>query len=191
AELRCFAVLNGLPCRGFAPVWVLMQAGSLGGALLVSAAVRVGVDRRLGARMALVGSVTWLGAKAVKPLVRRGRPPEVVAVARILGREQTGLGYPSGHAAVAASLAAVAAPWLPARWRAGVWVPALLVGPARAYVGAHLPLDVLGGIAFGMLTGALLPCDGRARRSGADVDAQLPPQVEAQLPAGDEADDRL
>ena len=173
-ELRCFNLVNRLPKRAFIPAWLLMQGGSLGGALIVSAAARR-VDRRLGNRMAIVSSVTWMGAKALKPFIRRGRPLAVVEAARVLGREQTGLGYPTGHAAVAASLAAVAAPGLPGRWRAGVWGPALLVGPARMYVGAHLPLDVFGGIAFGILTGALAsePDAGVELRPDVDVEVAL------------------
>jgi membrane-associated phospholipid phosphatase len=51
---------------------------------------------------------------------------------------------------VAATLGAVVAPALPGRWRPVGWAAALAVGPARVFVGAHLPLDVAGGIAFGL-----------------------------------------
>lgn len=152
AEALCFGAVNGLSRRAFVPVWTLMQVGSLGGALATSAVAGVLGDRRVGRRMAVVSSLTWLAAKLVKPFARRGRPAAVVEVARVLGREQGGLGYPSGHAAVASALAAVAAPNLPG-WRVPVWAAALLVGPARVYVGAHLPLDVAGGIALGVAMG--------------------------------------
>ncbi len=155
AEARCFRALNGLPAGAYLPVWTVMQLGSLGGALTASAAVGITGNRCAGRRMAAVGTLTWLGAKAVKPMIRRGRPAAVVELARVLGREQTGLGYPSGHAAVATALAAVASPRVPARWRVPMWLTALLVGPARMYVGAHLPLDVAGGIALGLAVGTL------------------------------------
>lgn len=155
AELRCYRLVNGLPREGFVPVWAVMQLGSLGGALATGAAVAVAGCPRLGRRMAVTGSLTWLGVKAVKPLVRRARPASVVESSRVLGREQAGLGYPSGHAAVAAAVAAVAAPHLPAHWRVPAWVAGLVVGPARMYVGAHLPLDVAGGAAFGVAVGTV------------------------------------
>ena len=101
-------------------------------------------------RAAVWGTATWLSAKAVKRLVHRARPGGVLDVARILGREQGGLGYPAGHAAVAATLGAMVVPVLPPRWRPAGWAAALAVGPARVFVGAHLPLDVAGGIAFGV-----------------------------------------
>lgn len=152
AEDRCFAAVNGLSGRAFAPVWAVMQAGSLGGAVATGAGVAVTGRPRLGRRLAVVGSLTWLGSKVVKPFARRGRPASVVQVARVLGREQAGLGYPSGHAGVVVAMAAAATPRLPVAWRAPVWVGALGVGVARIYVGAHLPLDVLGGAALGLAT---------------------------------------
>jgi glycosyltransferase 2 family protein len=152
-EARCFEAVNRLSHRAFVPVWTVMQLGSLGGALATGAAVRAVGRRRLATQVAAVGSVTWLGAKAVKPFVRRGRPALTVEDARVLGRAQSGLGYPSGHAAVTAAMAAVASPHLPRRWRTGAWLTALAVGGARVYVGAHLPLDVVGGTALGLAIG--------------------------------------
>lgn len=152
-ELRTFLTFNRLPARAFSAVWVPMQLGSLGGALATGAAVAVAGHPRTGRRIATVGAVAWLVAKAAKPFVRRGRPTAVVEMARVLGHEQTGLGYPSGHAAVATAVAVAAVPDLPPAWRAPVVVAAVLVGPARLYVGAHLPLDVAGGLALGLAVG--------------------------------------
>jgi undecaprenyl-diphosphatase len=156
-ELRCFQLFNRASPRGFVPVWALMQLGSLGGALVVSTVVAAVGHGDIGRRMAVVTTATWLGAKSVKPFVRRGRPAAVLGESRVLGRQQAGLGYPSGHAAVAMALAAVAAPRIARPWRAAVWIAGVLVGPARMYVGAHLPLDVAGGIALGLAVEAVLP----------------------------------
>jgi undecaprenyl-diphosphatase len=153
AELRYFQLVNGLPRWAFVPVWVVMQLGSLGGALGTGAATGAVGGRALGGRVAATGSLTWLAVKAVKPFVRRDRPALAFDATRVLGRAQGGLGYPSGHAAVATAMAAVAAPHLPRRWRPLAWAAALVVGPARMYVGAHLPLDVLGGAALGLAVG--------------------------------------
>jgi undecaprenyl-diphosphatase len=64
-----------------------------------------------------------------------------------------GLGYISGHAAVACALAAVLLPSMPSRWQPVVAVLAVAVGVARVYAGVHLPLDVVGGCGFGLLCG--------------------------------------
>ena len=162
-ETRVFDAINGLDQRGHVPAWAAMQLGSLGGSLAVGGLVAQRGNPRLGRRLATVGTIAWLGSKAVKPLVGRGRPAVETARARVLGREQSGLGYPSGHAAVAAAMASVVTPRLPSGMRPVVWLGALGVGATRMYVGAHLPLDIVGGVALGLGTermGGLLGRDG-------------------------------
>ncbi|HSJ44834.1 MAG TPA: phosphatase PAP2 family protein [Euzebyales bacterium] len=113
--------------------------------------------------MATVGSLSWLGSKAIKPFAKRGRPALVVEVARVLGREQAGLGYPSGHAGVAVAMAAALAPHVGPLARAPLGLGALGIGASRIYVGAHMPLDVAGGAALGLATErALRLVTGRA-----------------------------
>ena len=152
AEARWFGAINGLGDRPFVPVWAMMQFGSLGGSLATGTAVAAAGHRRLGVRLAAVGTLAWLGSKAVKPFADRGRPAAVVTTAHVRGREQAGLGYPSGHAAVAVGMAAAAAPHVASRLRAPLWLAAVAAGAARMYVGAHLPLDVAGGVALGVAT---------------------------------------
>ena len=62
----------------------------------------------------------------------------------------------SGHAAVAVALAVVAFPYLGRRARWAVGGLAVFVCVARVYVGAHLPLDVVGGAALGLVVGAVV-----------------------------------
>ncbi len=62
----------------------------------------------------------------------------------------------SGHTAVAAAIATAAAPYLSRRWKRGIWLVPLIVGFARVYVGAHLPLDIVGGAALGWIVGACI-----------------------------------
>jgi undecaprenyl-diphosphatase len=54
---------------------------------------------------------------------------------------------------MAAVLAVVVTPWLPARWRVVPWILVGLVMIGRMYVGAHLPLDVVCGTALGLAVG--------------------------------------
>ncbi len=117
-ELRWFAGVNSASERARLPLWVLMQLGSLGGSIATGAAVGASGRPRLGHRLTTVGSLAWLGSKAVKPFAHRARPALLVEATRVLGREQAGLGYPSGHAAVAVGMALAAAPHVPPAWRA-------------------------------------------------------------------------
>jgi len=66
------------------------------------------------------------------------------------------LGYPSGHAAVAAALTVIVAAYLSRRWAIVAICLAIIVPLCRTYIGAHLPLDLIGGAALGVTAAALV-----------------------------------
>jgi glycosyltransferase 2 family protein len=92
----------------------------------------------------------------VKEFVQRGRPQTLLEDVNILGEPARGLGYVSGHSAVAVALATVASPYLGRRARRVAWILAGCVCLARMYVGSHLPFDVVGGAALGWAAGSLV-----------------------------------
>lgn len=149
-ERVVFGRINDLPDALWAPGWLVMQAGTIG-AVPVAAGVAAATGRRaLAGRLLAAGVGTWLLAKVVKRGYARPRPLQLLTTARGRGAAATGDGYVSGHAGVAVALVATAWPELPARARRGAVVAAALVGTTRMYVGAHLPLDVVGGAALGL-----------------------------------------
>ena len=110
------------------------------------------------------GATAWVLAKLVKASVRRPRPAALIEDLRIRGRAQSGGGFPSGHAGVATAMAAAALLSMDGDARPLLTGLAATVAAARVYVGAHLPLDVLGGAALGLIVdGAMgLRADGSA-----------------------------
>jgi len=91
-------------------------------------------------------------AKGVKGVVERGRPFAELGGDVVRAPAVTeGLGFVSGHTTVAFALAAVLSPYLSRHWRVTAYVLAATVGLARIVVGAHLPLDVVGGASLGLL----------------------------------------
>ena len=102
AERRAFELVGRLPRAAAPGLWAVMQAGSLA-AVFVAAGLALAARRpRLAADVALSGTTAWVSAKLVKPVVRRDRPEALLPGVTVYGRPQTGLGFPSGHAAVAA-----------------------------------------------------------------------------------------
>ena len=156
-ERDVFQAINDLPAWLYGPVSVVMQLGNLlavpGAALLALIATR---RFRLPLDLVLSGTAAWLLARVVKELIRRGRPVELMQDVILRGPPAHGHGYVSGHAAVAAALAVVAATYLDRRGQLLVLALAALVGFGRIYVGVHLPLDVVGGAAMGWAIASLM-----------------------------------
>ena len=153
-EARVFRRFNRARDLPEAPLWAVMQAGSLAAVFVVAGAKRAARRPREATIVLAIGTAVWLGVKLVKPLIGRGRPADHLDGVTVRGRPQSGLGYPSGHAAVATTLALTAAASGPSRLF-GLSVAAL-AGSSRMYVGAHLPLDVVAGAATGIVIGATL-----------------------------------
>lgn len=155
-ESDAFFALNGLPGWIFPPVWLAMQAGNLLAVPFVAAVALSARRIRLSLDLSVAGLSAWFLATLIKALVERARPAELLQDVILRGAPRAGHGFVSGHAAVAASLAAAVAPYLSKRWKAVVWLVAAIVAFGRVYVGAHLPLDVVGGAAMGWAIGSLV-----------------------------------
>jgi undecaprenyl-diphosphatase len=100
------------------------------------------------------GLATYYLAKVVKGIVVRGRPADVLDDVHIRGAAAMGRGYVSGHAAVVTVLVVLAWAYLSTRTAIIAVCVAVFVCLARVYVGAHLPLDIVGGVALGLVVAA-------------------------------------
>jgi glycosyltransferase 2 family protein len=156
-EERVFRTVNRASDRIRIPVRAIMQAGTVATVPAVSGLALVTGHRRLAARLAVGGTIAWLGVKLVKPFGGRARPQGVLPDVTIREGIAGDLGWVSGHTAVATTLALVAAEELPATaWPLLAGIVGT-VGFGRMYVGAHLPHDVVGGAALGMMISAAIP----------------------------------
>jgi len=153
-EVDAFRLVNDLPGVLYPLVWTVMQLGNVLVVPVLAVAAALSRRYRLAVNLAVAGFGCYLLARMVKGLVQRGRPSRYLPDVNLHGPAATGLGYVSGHAAVAVALAAVASPYLGRRARRVAWALAAGVCLSRMYVGAHLPLDVIGGAAVGWAAGA-------------------------------------
>ena len=170
-EEAIFHAVNDLPDWLEAPMWVFQLAGLL--LVPLGVAVVAAVFKQWWLALALVVFVPLkllVEKGVVKQLVERERPGTTIC-----GYDATdatafdptcgnfrgdvpldGLSFVSGHAIIAWGVAALLWTVLPGRWR---WVPvaiAALNAIARVYLGAHNPLDVIGGGAIGIAIAVVL-----------------------------------
>jgi undecaprenyl-diphosphatase len=153
-ELNLTESINGVSDVVATMLYPVMQLGTVWSPLGVGAMIWfLRRDSVLAVATALAGVITWFGAKGVKQLVERGRPLQYIPSLDVREGAGTGLGYISGHSAVAATTAVMAMSVMPRRSRPTASLLAGLVGIGRIVYGAHLPADVVGGWAFGTLIG--------------------------------------
>ncbi|HZD18767.1 MAG TPA: phosphatase PAP2 family protein [Actinomycetota bacterium] len=155
-ELAVFHAVNGLS-EALSP---LMRVAQLLGVLVVGPIVATvaSLSRRwrLAAAALMVTGAKLVAERVVWQLVQRSRPGTTISDAIVRGHTATvGAAFVSGHVALVSGLAWVITPTLRGPWRVVPWLIVVLVAFARVYLGAHAPLDVVGGLGLGLAIGGL------------------------------------
>lgn len=149
-ERQVFTLFFDLPL-GLLPVFLIVtQFGSAWIVLALAAAAYMTRYRPLASKLLVTGTATYLLSVLLKELV--GRPRPVFFLPDILQRDMFvgGMGFPSGHTAMATALSLTLLPYLPRKlwFVVPLWIGA--VGFSRIYLGVHAPLDIVGGFSIGL-----------------------------------------
>ncbi len=164
-EEAAFRAANGAPDGLRLPVRAVMQAGTFGTVPTLALLLALGGRRRLAAQIATGGTTAWVLAKAAKPLAGRPRPGVVLKGVHKREPIEGDLGWVSGHTAVSTTLAWTLGPAVPTAARPLLGAVVATTAFGRMYVGAHLPLDLVGGAGLGMMITAVVRTLG-ARSAG-------------------------
>lgn len=156
-ERDVFEAINGLPGALYPVLWPFQQIGAVLVGPLVAVIALVRRHRRLALAALAVTVGKLVSERLVKATVSRSRPytsigPDITMRGDV---PRVGESFVSGHAVLVTALAGIITPYLPGRWKVLPWICVVLVALGRVYVGAHLPLDVVGGAGLGLILAGL------------------------------------
>jgi len=138
----------------FRPVPLVLVAIVLVGWVVLTAST---TSRRLEDLRALLIAISLgeLVAQIMKHLADQPRPLTVISGLDTHGYPTSphGNAYPSAHTAMVVAAVSALWPWMSPRQRIVSLLFALLVACNRIYIGAHWPIDVVGGAAIGLFAG--------------------------------------
>jgi membrane-associated phospholipid phosphatase len=155
-ERAVFDAINRLPEWLHRPMLLAQYLGVLAMPLVVAVVALAFRRWRLAAALVLVVPLKLGLARVVMVLVPREGPGTTVPDAILRGVHPGGLSFVSGHAIITFAIAGLLALVLPRRWGVVAFVLATCNAIARVYLGAHNPLDVVGGAAVGLAIAAVL-----------------------------------
>lgn len=185
-EEALFHAINGLPSWLESPMQVVELVGALWiGPAVAAVALIIFRKPRLAVAAVAVTASKLVLERIVKLVVERQRPGVSTPDAITRGVPVRGLAFVSGHAILLSALAGVVSPYLPRRWKALPWTVVTLVCIARVYLGAHNPLDVIGGAALGLSIAGVWNLILGVPRRRPSMPARTPQPTER--PAGDAA----
>lgn len=154
-ETALFTVFNRLPSWLTGIFLILSFPGTLAAVLLV-ALVALTRKHYVNSLKILIGGISAFSvAFLLKQLAIRARPIELLSNVDVREYSIGTNGFPSGHVATATALAVITYQYVPSKYHKYITWSVIGVAASRLYLGVHLPADLLGGFAVGLICGSI------------------------------------
>ena len=138
-------------------IWFSTQLGNMLAAFIAALLLFMLNEHRLALEI-VIGTLTlWLVVEIIKTLTDRERPFVSLEKTRVIGWQEKGDSFPSGHTSQTFFLVMLLIQHFKPEFGiiSVLYILALFVGFTRIYVGAHYPRDVLAGMVLGSVWGIL------------------------------------
>ena len=138
-------------------MWLTTQLGNMLASFIAAFLLLMMNDRGLAVEIILGTLLLWLVVEMIKALSDRDRPLLTFNKTRIIGWQEKGFSFPSGHTTQIFFLMTL----FIHHFHLGIgeaialYAVATLVGFTRIYLGAHYPRDVIAGMVLGSVWGIL------------------------------------
>lgn len=133
------------------PTYILTQLGSVGALAMAVVVAFVCGRKKMSVMLLISGVLATLAASATKMLVARPRPAGVLPDVMVHFDYVDGFGFPSGHTAIATAVALTLMPFVKKQYQVLLWILIIGVALSRMILGAHVPLDLIGGFCIGVI----------------------------------------
>ncbi len=159
-DIKIFTFMNTRLYPGWLDriMWFATQLGNMLAAFIAALLFFLLSDRRLSLEIVFGTLTLWLLVEIIKTLTDRERPFLSLENTRVIGWQEKGDSFPSGHTSQTFFLVMLFAQHFQLGFGVivALYMLAVLVGFTRIYVGAHYPRDVLAGMVLGSIWGLLV-----------------------------------
>lgn len=128
---------------------VVTQMGSIFALTLITLILWIKHKTKIALLLVSSGLISYCLCWVVKEIVAHPRPYDLLPSVQSHDWSAVGYGYPSAHAAIAASIVLVLYPLIKRPYKYLFFIALVMVMFSRIFLGVHTPLDVVGGAAIG------------------------------------------
>lgn len=155
-ETNVFRLFNDLPHPLVSIFAIITFLGTIFILLVIVLTLIALKKRYLAIQVFLAGFSAWVAATLIKVAQIRERPFDLLPNVHLAEPRNLSAGFPSAHTALITAAALVLFTNETRKIHGLLVLAVVLVGISRVVVGAHAPMDIVGGVGVGLIVGGFI-----------------------------------